>query len=156
MQVRRRWGRLISLAWLYALELAIAALALVGFARLAREVAEGELHSLNVRVLQGLYDHRSPGLDALAIGLSRLGDPAGTTVVGTLGVLVFCFHRRFLDAAVSVATLLGGAVLSLVLKQVFQHPRPDLIVSIAPETGYGFPSAHAWSSASTATWRPCS
>ena len=94
MQSEGRMGRLISLAWLYAVELAIAALALVGFARLAREVAEGELHSLNVRVLQGLYDHRSPGLDTLAIGLSRLGDPAGTTALGTLGVLLFCLHRR--------------------------------------------------------------
>ena len=143
MQSEGRMGRLISLAWLYAVELAIASLALVGFARLAHEMAEGELHALNVRVLQGLYARRGPDLDALAVGLSRLGDPAGTTAVGVAGVLAFCFHRRFLDAAVSAATLLGGAVLSVVLKQVFQHPRPDLIVSIAPETGFSFPSAHA-------------
>src|SRR3954470_13207500 len=91
-----RWGGLISLAWLYAIELAIAAVAIIGFARLAREVGEGELHSLNVRVLRVLYDHRTPSLDALAVGLSRLGDPAGTTVVGSLGVLVLWFHRRFL------------------------------------------------------------
>jgi membrane-associated phospholipid phosphatase len=143
MRSVERLRRLFTLVWLYTLELVIAVVAIAVFARLALEVAEGELHPLNVRVLQALYDHRSPGLDALAVGLSRLGDPLGTTVVGAIGVLVLSFHRRYLDAAASVATLLGGAVLAVALKQVFQHPRPDLIVPIAPETGYGFPSAHA-------------
>jgi undecaprenyl-diphosphatase len=135
--------RLASLAGLYALELAIAALALVAFAWLARDVFEGELQSLNVAVLRGLHAHSTRGLDALAVGLSRLGGPLGTTVVVSLVVLVFCIRRRFLDAAVFLLTLLGGVLLSVVLKQVFREPRPDLFVSIAPETGYGFPSAHA-------------
>jgi undecaprenyl-diphosphatase len=143
MRHSRLARRLSSLAWLYAFELAVASLALVGFARLAHVMAEGEFHDLNVRVLRGLYARHSPGLDALAVGLSRLGDPAGTTVVGVAGVLAFCSHRRLLDAGVSAATLLEGTVLSVVLKQVFRHPRPDLFAPIVPETGFSFPSAHA-------------
>jgi undecaprenyl-diphosphatase len=94
-------------------------------------------------VLRTLHAHSNRALDIVAVGLSILGDRLGTTLAGALCALAFVYRRRYLDAAIFVAMLLGGAVLAVELKALFRLPRPNLFESIAPATGFGFPSSHA-------------
>jgi len=72
MNMRRLLKGLASLGWFYAVGLAVATGALVGFAKLADEVLEGDVHPINVAVLRGLHAHTSRSLDTIALGLSRL------------------------------------------------------------------------------------
>lgn len=143
MNIRRLLKGLASLGWFYDVGLAVATGALVGFAKLADEVLEGDVHPVNVAVLRGLHAPAARGLDTLAVGLSRLGDSWGTTAVGALGVVIFARRGRLADVVTLIPVLLGGITLSVVLKHSFRLPRPELFISIAPESGYGFPCAHA-------------
>jgi membrane-associated phospholipid phosphatase len=98
--------------------------------------------------LRRLHAQSHHALDLVAVGLSRLGDPLGVTLIGGLCALAFVCRKRYVDAAAFVANLLGAAILLVVLKATFRLPRPDLFESIAPETGYSFPSSHALMSVS--------
>ena len=53
-------------------------------------------------------------------------------------------RREMLQAAAGV--LGGSALLNIAAKAFFARPRPGLWTSIAPATGYSFPSGHAMGS----------
>jgi undecaprenyl-diphosphatase len=131
------------LGWFYGLGIALAACALVGFAKLADDVAEEDSRRVNLTVLQTLHAQANPLLDRLALALTALGGVAGTTVVTCLAVVFFLWRRRWLDAVALALLVLGGAALVTVLKQTVRQPRPDLFESLAPESGFSFPSGHA-------------
>lgn len=131
------------MGWAYLLALAVAVLALYGFAELTEEVLEGEFQSLNEGVLLALHAARQAWLDRLALALSRLGGASGTTFVSGAAILFWIARRRFLDAAGLLVVIGGGALLIPLLKNWFQMPRPDLFVSLAPESTFSFPSGHA-------------
>ncbi len=57
---------------------------------------------------------------------------------------IFLYRRRILDAATLAIVLVGGGLLSTLLKIVFQQERPQLFSSIIPPPGdYSFPSGHS-------------
>jgi diacylglycerol kinase (ATP) len=127
----------------YGLGFLVAAVAVVGFAGLAlASVHEVWLES-NKAVLNYLYRHASPELDAAAVALTYLGNPIGTTVMAALLILGFLARRRYLDAATLLGCVAGTGALMGVLKAAFALPRPDLFPALVPETGYTFPSGHA-------------
>jgi len=135
--------RRLPLFGLYGVELLLLALAASGFGVLASESAEAWFHEGNVAVLRAIRVRSSPALDQLAIFLSWLGGPQGITVNGVVATVSLWLRRRRVDAITLALVLVGGTMLTMVLKPYFQRPRPDLFDSIVSETGYGFPSSHA-------------
>ncbi|HKO24981.1 MAG TPA: phosphatase PAP2 family protein, partial [Chloroflexota bacterium] len=85
-------------------------------------------------------------LDRLMIAVSTVGGPGGMAVLcGLVVAILLRRHRR--RAALFVALAYGGAVLLDGLdKAVFRSARPHLWTSLAPASGYGFPSGHAMAS----------
>jgi undecaprenyl-diphosphatase len=128
--------------------LPLAVLSAVLFARLARELAEGELDPLDRAVSLAVYAARSPAFGWLMVLLSRL---AGEVVMGSVGVAIaaalFVLRRRREAAFFALAA--GGAVLlNLLLKTVFHRARPDEAFRIALSApGFSFPSGHTMGSA---------
>ena len=149
------------LSWLGGHELGLL-LAIAGvaagvwiFAALADEVMEGGTGTIDRKLLLAM---RRPG------DLALLGPPAvqeaarditslgGVAVLGLL-TLVTCVYfaldgkRRM--ALFTLGVVIGGMLLSLLLKDVFQRPRPDLVPYAAGVSGSSFPSGHSMMSAIT-------
>jgi undecaprenyl-diphosphatase len=157
-----RWRVLLrTLEWLGAHEAAVLiALAAIAagvwmFALLADEVMEGGLQAFDRKILLAM---RRPG-DLAPIGppavqeaardITALGSTAvlGLVTALTAGFFVLDGKRRmafFLCSAVA-----SGLVLDLLLKDVFNRPRPDVVpVTVALFTS-SFPSGHSMMSALT-------
>ncbi len=130
------------IGWFYGLGIVIASAALFVFARFADEVLAGEVHRLNLAVLNDLHAHANPFLDRLALALTRVGGIAGTMVIACLVGLIFLLRRRYFDSVALAADVLGGGFLTFILKLVFRQPRPALFESLAPAHGFSFPSGH--------------
>ena len=132
--------------------LVVAAL-LGGFGLIADAVTDGDTLGLDNAVLMAL---RTPGDPADPIGPAWLEEAVrditalgSFSVLGIIVVLVFAYlllvgkHRT---GWFMVFAVVGGTIISTVLKMLFDRPRPDLIG--APEVfTASFPSGHATVSA---------
>lgn len=125
-------------------------LLLLGSAKLASEVVEGDTTTFDTRVLLAFQDPDNPGhrigpawLEPMVRDLTSLG---GITVVvlvvaAVLGFLLVAGKRR--TAAQILVSVAGGGLLLIVLKTVFQRDRPTLIGHGVAVTTTSFPSGHA-------------
>jgi undecaprenyl-diphosphatase len=136
---------LYSAVGLYLLlGLALAALALWGFAGLAEAVAEGETMSFDHAILLWFDAHATRRLTAIALEVSALGNTLVIAVV-VLVAAAFLWFTHHRDAVFLLgAAVAGNALLILVLKTAFGRPRPDVVPwRIGHVDGYAFPSGHA-------------
>ena len=130
--------------------LLVVVLALFGFVKIAEELGEGELASLDGWLLRLL---RVPGQPHIPIGPSWLVEAAqDITVLGgrTMLVVVTLFAAGYLAlerkygamwlVAVAVG---GGGVISMVMKTVFGRGRPDIVPHLVAVTSPSFPSGHS-------------
>ncbi len=134
--------------------IALAALAFYGFLALAEDVLEGEVHSLDERILLALREtgDRSdpigpPWFEESMRDLTALG---GTTLLTlmTLAVLAYLVLVRKRQTALMVAvSVAGGAILSSALKWGIGRPRPDLVPHGMDVYTASFPSGHSTMSA---------
>ncbi len=116
------------------------------FGELADEVIEREIFAFDRPVLLFMRDHATPFLDSVMLFFSQAGSGL---VLGTIDAVIFSVlvFRRHLGKAVFWSLAVGGAaLLNVAAKHVFVRTRPDLWLSIAPETTYSFPSGHAMQS----------
>ena len=79
--------------------------------------------------------------------LTGLGGIAVLTmvIVGTAGFLVI--HRAYRTMLVLIVSTTSGIVVSLLLKQAFDRPRPDLVPHLSHVHTSSFPSGHSMMSA---------
>jgi undecaprenyl-diphosphatase len=125
-----------------------------GFLELADEVTEGETQSLDEWVLRAL---RNPAdltdpvgprwLEEVGRDLTALG---GMTVLAlvTAAVAGYLLSRRQYGAlGLVLGATLGGLLLSALLKDLFDRPRPQLVPHLAYVTSASFPSGHSMLSA---------
>lgn len=144
---RSRRIRLIEMvSSFYALMFVIAAGSLWLFIELADEVLEQEFAAMNRDILLFVHSVGSPFLEWCAFALSWLGSVYGITIIVVLFAIGFLYRRRYIDLSVMLATVLGGTVLTLVLKEAFGQIRPDVFPPLAVERNFSFPSGHSLSS----------
>ncbi len=138
------------------LALGLAAGGLFAFVQLAGEVKEGDTRSFDQAILLAL---RQPGDRAEPIGplwlkqvmtdLTALGGFTVLTLL-TLAVFFYLILIRKRGAATLLAVAIGGGtLLSTLLKQFFERPRPDLVAHMVEVQTLSFPSGHAMLSAVT-------
>jgi undecaprenyl-diphosphatase len=154
--VLSRW-----LGWLGGHELGILILLFAiaagvwAFAALASGVKEGETYGFDRRILLAM---RHPG-DLTPIGppafqeavrdVSALG---GVTLLGLVTAIALGF--LILDGKAHMAyfaggSVVGGMVVSVLLKDFFQRPRPEIVPHVAYASNTSFPSGHSMMSALT-------
>ena len=158
---KHRFFLIRFLEWLGSHELGIL-VALAGlaggvwlFAAIAEQVREGDSLAMDQRLLLAM---RHPG-DLSPIGTPAVQDAArDVTALGGVPVLtlltVITSGFLFLDgkrhmAAFVVICVVGGGLVSTILKDVFQRPRPDLVPHMAYASASSFPSGHSMLSAVT-------
>jgi undecaprenyl-diphosphatase len=149
------------LGWLGGHELGILVLLFAiaagvwAFATLASDVKEGETSGFDRRILLAM---RRPG-DLAPVGppafeeavrdVSALG---GVTLLGLVTAIAVGF--LVLDGKIHMAyfaagSVAGGMVVSELLKDIFQRPRPEIVPHIAYAANSSFPSGHSMMSALT-------
>lgn len=122
-------------------------LPLWAFAGLVVELREDGGFFFDIPVLVGLHQMATPGVDAFFSLMSKLGYTWGVVPVNVAILLWLMAHRRFRDGLFFGLSVLGSLGINLLAKDHYARFRPDLWLSIAPETTYSFPSGHAMGSA---------
>ena len=121
-------------------------LPLWGFAGLVDELREQEVFFFDIPVMLALHKMATPGVDAFFVLMSKLGYLWGVLPldVGIIGWLIW--RRRFRDGLFFGLAIVGSLILNLAAKNHFTRIRPDLWLSLQPETTFSFPSGHAMGS----------
>jgi undecaprenyl-diphosphatase len=134
--------RYLSLHLLAGLGLCFAAV--YGFGSMAEEVLEPEEWDAFDRVLAASLNRHATPFYAEALGaVTLLGDKWTIAAIGVAGALWLALQRRRLVLATWAAAYVGGALLNLALKAVFQRARPEFDAPLATALGWSFPSGHA-------------
>lgn len=120
------------------------------FAELADEVIEGDTADLDRAILMALRLPDDPQrvsgplwFQEMMRDITGLGGVAVMTLI-TLSVLGFLIIKNKYHVAVYVAvSVTSGAMLSTILKAVFDRPRPDLVPHLSHVQLPSFPSGHS-------------
>jgi undecaprenyl-diphosphatase len=131
-----------------------AALAIFGFLKLASEIQEGETHAIDLAILHALRQSGRPDLpigplwlQQAALDITSLGSVTVLSFLlfGAMGYLLLI--RKTQNALLLAASAGGGWLLSSVLKELYDRPRPDLVPEAVAHLNPSFPSGHAMLSA---------
>lgn len=151
-----------SIEWLglHELPVLLALMAISGgvwmFAEIADEVLEQESASFDETVLLALRNPQDrgdpigpPWVEEMARDFTALGGTGVLTLltIATVGYLLLAGQRR--TAAVALVAVLGGILISTLLKSGFGRPRPDLVPHDAQVYTASFPSGHSMMAAVT-------
>lgn len=126
------------------------------FVAIADEVREGGTHTLDRMLLLALRNPQNPAdplgpswLEEAARDITGLGGYAVLTIVTVASVIYLLMAKKRGAALVVIGAVLGGMLLSALLKLGFDRPRPDLVPHATRVYTASFPSGHAMLSAVT-------
>ena len=155
----RRWVRTV-IAWLGGLDLILlmAVLAMVAgawlFIGIADKVKGGGTLGMDDRLIRCLRNPSDPTdpigpewLEDTIRDLTSLGSAAVLGLVTTVVVVFLLIRRTYHAMGLVLFATLGGLLLSLVLKEYFSRPRPDIVPRLAEVYTSSFPSGHSMLSA---------
>ena len=114
------------------------------FLRIGNEILEKEVFSFDTILTNFIYSMRSPQMTSLMLFFSNLGGPFFLFLL-SVAIIIYLFKKRRRDALIYSFILYTGVILNVVLKEIFQRPRPHHLPLIS-EDFYSFPSGHAMNS----------
>jgi undecaprenyl-diphosphatase len=124
------------------------------FLSLASEIAEGETQAFDIRILKALRSPDDPAkpigpawLEASLLDLTALGGPTVLSLVTVAVVGFLLLQTRYHTALVVAVTTISGELVSEVMKQAFDRPRPTVVPHLRDVYTASFPSGHAMESA---------
>ncbi|MET0314091.1 MAG: phosphatase PAP2 family protein [Hansschlegelia sp.] len=127
-----------------------------GFVQIADEMREGETKAFDDRLLLFFRDPLDtakpigPGwVQEMMIDFTALGGAPVLTLIASLVVIYLLVTKRYGNAALVTAAMIGGAILTRALKFGFARPRPEIVDHLVNVSSASFPSGHATASAIT-------
>ncbi len=126
------------------------------FAEIADEVVQGDTHSFDTKVLLAMRDRTDTKDPWGPEWLEEMG--RDFTALGGMGILMlltaatvggYLLQGRYKTAMLILIAVVGGLMISLLLKQSFDRPRPDLVPHGSYVYTKSFPSGHSMLSAIT-------
>jgi undecaprenyl-diphosphatase len=129
------------------LELAVIGALIVTFLLIAHLVGEGS-ESFDHAILLGLRNSPEdpiggPGVQAAVMHLSGLGSGAVTTLVTMIAIIFLCLAKRWRFAGLVLACAIGTLLVMMILKGIYDRPRPTVVIAIDPPGDESFPSGHS-------------
>lgn len=125
------------------------------FVAIADEVVEGETHQLDMAILMSLRTAGSPPdligppwFEEMMRDITALGSYAFIIILVSAAVGYLLLVRKWALALLTLGAVVGGMLISNLLKMGFDRPRPDLDHAARVFTP-SFPSGHAMLSAVT-------
>ena len=116
------------------------------FGVLAEEVIEREIFPFDKPILLYFHGHANVLLDKVMLFFTLAGS---AVVLVPFNLLVFLYivrRNNKVKAGFWILAVGGAALLNVLAKHVFSRVRPDLWVSLQPETTFSFPSGHSMQS----------
>lgn len=144
-EISRMLARRLTLAaalWLVA-GLAVSVFVLWAFAELADGVVEGEFRRFDRAVLLWIDQNVPESWDGAMRWITALGYYWVVMPLLAAAALAFYLKNWRLSAILLCVSTGGSALLTTVLKAVFQRVRPELVDSAYTASFYSFPSGHA-------------
>jgi len=123
--------------------LVCAAGALILFASLADEMAEGEVKRFDDWVRDGIHQFATPAVTFGMRGVTILGGPLFLFSLSLVVGVGFFAKKNFRAMILLIATVVGSSLLNEVLKASFHRTRPLPFFDITAPNSYSFPSGHA-------------
>ena len=133
---------LAAALWLAA-GLAVSVFVLWAFAELADGVVEGEFRRFDRAVLLWIDQNVPESWDGAMRWITALGYYWVVMPLLAAAVLAFYLKNWRLSAILLCVSTGGSALLTTVIKAVFQRVRPELVDSAYTASFYSFPSGHA-------------
>lgn len=113
------------------------------FGLLAYLVTSGATKSFDQSALLWVNQHASPVFDAFFLAVTDLGGVI-VLAVATLAIVITLLVRKKYPQALLIAVGVGSvSALNVLLKTLFDRPRPDLWEWLITETSFSFPSGHS-------------
>lgn len=113
------------------------------FSKIAEDVVEGESRSFDTAVLLWIDAHSPDWLYGPMLAVTTLGYYWFVLPLLVVATFIFYRKRRWISAVLLPVATIGGMVLTMALKYVFERARPDLFESGYTASFYSFPSGHA-------------
>jgi len=120
------------------------------FIELADEVVEGEAQKWDQLILQSLSESGEkwdpigpPWFEEFWRDMTALGSVGITVFVTTAVTVYFVLLRKKSLIYLVLGAYAGAGILALVLKALFERPRPETLTELARVTSASFPSGHA-------------
>jgi undecaprenyl-diphosphatase len=99
-------------------------------------------------ITDAVVEHRSPGVDRVALGVSRLGSTPVVLAAGAVGVALAARRCRSV-ALVMLVVVVARPPFEWLVKEIVARPRPTG-ARLVPGTGFSYPAGHVLAAA--ATW----
>ena len=143
--LRRRFSREEVVGLYFTAAVLFCILIAVVFGLLADEVLEVHKGTNRFDEVLGVFLRglRQPRLTIFANTLTAAGDWIFLVIATPLVGLVLWFEGHRISALLFGGSVLGGFLVSTVLKMVFERPRPDVASALVQEKLPSFPSGHA-------------
>ncbi len=156
-RLRSVWNVLVGVfrylmrhGWVPLAALMLAVVGLLGFVALAEEVRGGETGKFDdpvFGVIARFYTRLGPFWQEVGRDLTALGGTTVITLMVSFTALFLLLRRQWRSTAFLVVAVLGGLIISLLLKHFFDRARPDLFEHHSNTMTPGFPSGHSANSA---------
>jgi len=124
-----------------------AALALVVFVRITRELIEGDAGRIDSAILHAVAKDRTPWLTAAAVDVTALGSITLVALFSAFALLVLILLRDRMGALQLLAASVGAALLTIVTKDAIERARPTEVQHLIAVSGFSYPSGHSVSTA---------
>jgi len=118
----------------------------IGFALIADEVKEQDTLRYDDAILTAINTQSSPLLDAFFVPVTNTGDVIIVSIATLLVAGSLLYLKKRYKALLVVVSVVGAAVINVVIKLLFERTRPDLWEQIVSEASFSFPSGHAMAS----------
>jgi undecaprenyl-diphosphatase len=122
-----------------------AALALLIFVRITRELIEGDVGALDSAILQTVARIRTPWLTITAVDVTALGSITLVVLFSVFTLVVLLVLRDRMGALQLLAASVGAGILMQVTKNFIERIRPEEAQQLTVVSGFSYPSGHSLS-----------
>ena len=138
-------SRLASVLFIeIVLSVLISLISLYLFLKIGHEVLDKDILLFDSVLTNFIYNFRSPSITNVMLFFTFLGSALTLTVLSLIMILYIGTIRKK-DALIYLAIFYSGVIVNLILKYIYQRPRPNDFPLIHENT-LSFPSAHAMNS----------
>lgn len=149
-RVRSLIANLREQGWWVLVAALLIGCALLGFAELADEVADGDTHAFDRAVMLAM---RAPGdtadpwgpawFEMMVRDVTSLGGTVVLTLLTLAAIGFMILSRKWGGALFIAVSVAGGTLVSSALKAAFDRSRPDVVPHLMEATSASFPSGHS-------------
>lgn len=105
---------------------------------------QDSLIQVDLRIINLVQIFRSPFFNNFMLFVTDLGKGQVVFLGAVIAGIILTTLKYWRYLITLIVSILGGEVFVWAIKNIFERPRPSLVNALLPESGYSFPSGHAF------------